>query len=76
MKKPVSVFPKNLLASTDIAFDSDVMTKPPVRAALARLNAFLASRGARVRLVFLPAGAERENPCRSVLHPRDRRSRF
>ncbi len=41
---------------TYIAFDSDVMTKPPVRAALARLKAFLESRGARVRLVFLPAG--------------------
>ncbi len=41
---------------TSIAFDSDVMTKPPVRAALARLKAFLESRGARVRLVFLPAG--------------------
>jgi hypothetical protein len=30
---------------TFIAFDSDVMTKPPVRAALARLKAFLESRG-------------------------------
>jgi hypothetical protein len=41
---------------TYVAFDSDVMTKPDVRAALARLKAFLESRGARVWLVYLPAG--------------------
>lgn len=41
-----------------VAFDSDVMTKPGVRDALARLSAFLESRGARVRLVYLPAGPE------------------
>ncbi len=40
-----------------LAFDSDVMTKPAVYAALARLSAFLASRGARVRVVYLPPGA-------------------
>ncbi len=39
-----------------IAFDSDVMTNPSVRVALVRLKAFLESRGARARLVFLPAG--------------------
>ena len=39
---------------TIIAFDSDVMTKREVRGALSRLKAFLASRGARVSLIFLP----------------------
>jgi len=39
-----------------IAFDSDVMTNPGVREALARLRAFLESRRARVRLVYLPSG--------------------
>lgn len=39
-----------------VVFDSDVMTKPAVHAALARLKAFLEHRGARVLLVYLPAG--------------------
>ncbi len=37
-----------------IAFDSDVMTKRDVRAALSRFGAFLASRRAEVRYVHLP----------------------
>lgn len=37
-------------------FDSDVMTKPEVHAALARLKGFLESRGAKVQLIYLPAG--------------------
>lgn len=41
---------------THIAFDSDVMTNPAVGEALARLKAFLESRRAQVRLVYLPAG--------------------
>jgi hypothetical protein len=40
-----------------IVFDSDVMLKPQVHAALARLRAVLARRGAEVALVYLPAGA-------------------
>ncbi len=39
----------------DIVFDSDVMTKPAVHGALARLKAFLEGRGARVLLVYLPS---------------------
>ena len=39
-----------------IAYDSDVMLKPEVHDALARLGAFLASRGAKVRYVYLPPG--------------------
>lgn len=39
-----------------LVFDSDVMTKPAVHNALARLKAFLASRGADVLIVYLPAG--------------------
>jgi hypothetical protein len=39
-----------------LAFDSDVMTKREVYAALARLGAFLTSRGAHVRYVYLPSG--------------------
>jgi hypothetical protein len=39
-----------------IVFDSDVMEKPEVYAALSRLKAFLESRGAAVRLIYLPAG--------------------
>ena len=37
-----------------IVFDSDVMTKPAVHAALLRLKAFLETRQAKVRLVYLP----------------------
>jgi len=37
-----------------LAFDSDVMTKPAVHAALARLRRFLQSRGAVVKVVYLP----------------------
>jgi putative DNA primase/helicase len=43
-----------------IAFDSDVMTKPPVAQALERLKAFLESRRSHVQLVYLPAGPEGE----------------
>lgn len=39
-----------------IAFDSDVMQKREVHAALARLRAFLEQRGASVQLIYLPAG--------------------
>jgi hypothetical protein len=39
-----------------IAFDSDVTQKREVRAALDRLKTFLEARGARVRIVRLPAG--------------------
>jgi hypothetical protein len=39
-----------------LAFDSDVMTKPTVFAALERLGSFLGSRKAIVRYVYLPAG--------------------
>lgn len=37
-----------------ICFDSDVMTKPPVHQAMARLRAFLEQRDARVQLIYLP----------------------
>ena len=37
-----------------ICFDSDVMTKPAVHAALTRLKSFLEQRGADVALVYLP----------------------
>ena len=40
-----------------IVFDSDVMTKTAVHAALGRLKAFLESRGARVRVIYLPPEA-------------------
>ena len=39
-----------------IVFDSDVMTKISVHQALARLKAFLESRGGHVQLIYLPAG--------------------
>jgi hypothetical protein len=39
-----------------IAFDSDVMTKREVHAALGRLGQFLTSRGVQVCFVYLPAG--------------------
>ncbi len=41
-----------------IAFDSDVMTKGSVRAALTRLTSWLDYRGAKVRHVILPAGED------------------
>jgi Domain of unknown function (DUF3854)/Helix-turn-helix domain len=41
---------------TYIAFDSDVSTKPEVALALERLRKFLESRGARVHVLYLPAG--------------------
>jgi hypothetical protein len=37
-----------------VVFDSDVMTKPEVQAALRRLKAFLERRGARVFVVYMP----------------------
>jgi hypothetical protein len=40
-----------------ICFDSDVMEKDAVRLAMKRLRAFLESRGADVRLIYLTAGA-------------------
>ena len=39
-----------------IAFDSDVMLKPQVHQALARLKAFLEQRGAQVSVIYLPPG--------------------
>ena len=39
-----------------ICFDSDVMTKPHVHGALARLKAFLEQRGAQVGVIYLPPG--------------------
>jgi hypothetical protein len=39
-----------------LCFDSDVITKPQVRQALERLSAFLASRGATVKVLLLPIG--------------------
>lgn len=39
-----------------IAFDSDVMRKPGVHAALIRLKPFLEGRGADVALIYLPSG--------------------
>jgi len=39
-----------------IVFDSDVMEKKSVYAAMKRLKAFLESRGADVKIVYLPAG--------------------
>ncbi len=39
-----------------VAFDSDVMEKQAVHAALARLKGFLESRQANVRLIYLPPG--------------------
>src|SRR5215217_2910130 len=39
-----------------IVFDSDVMEKSEVHAALSRLKAFLESRGAAVSLIYLPPG--------------------
>ena len=41
-----------------IAFDSDVMLKPTVHAALARLGRFLRGRHAVVRYVYLPAESD------------------
>ncbi len=41
-----------------IVFDSDVMMKPQVHAALARLKTFLEARKAHVALVYLPAGPQ------------------
>ena len=39
-----------------IVFDSDVMLKPGVHAALSRLKPFLESRGADVAIIYLPSG--------------------
>src|SRR5581483_4205999 len=41
-----------------ICFDSDVMLKAPVHAAMARLADFLQSRGARVAYIYLPPAAD------------------
>lgn len=43
-----------------LVFDSDVMTKAAVHAALTRLRGFLESRKARVKIVYLPEGPEGE----------------
>jgi hypothetical protein len=40
----------------NIAFDSDVMTKPAVHKSLKRLKGFLESRGADVNVIYLPPG--------------------
>ncbi len=39
-----------------LVFDSDVLQKPEVHAALVRLKAFLETRGAHVRVIYLPPG--------------------
>lgn len=39
-----------------VVFDSDVVAKPAVRAALVRLKAFLEQRGAKVKVLGLPSG--------------------
>src|SRR5215208_1216434 len=39
-----------------VVFDSDVMTKSAVQAALKKLVAFLVGRGAKVKIVYLPDG--------------------
>ncbi len=41
-----------------LAFDSDVMTKGSVYGALSRLKAFLESRKAKVKVIYLPEGAK------------------
>ncbi len=41
-----------------VVFDSDVMTKPPVFEALKRLRSFLESRGAHIKVVYLPDGPD------------------
>ncbi len=41
-----------------LAFDSDVMQKRDVHTALARLKAFLETRGAHMRVVYLPANGD------------------
>jgi hypothetical protein len=40
----------------NVVFDSDVMLKPQVHQALSRLKGFLETRGAEVRIVYLPHG--------------------
>ena len=39
-----------------LVFDSDLMTKPSVHAALSRLKGFLEQRGAKVLVIYLPTG--------------------
>lgn len=41
-----------------LAFDSDVMTKPAVHAALRELRDYLSGRGADVLVMYLPSGAD------------------
>jgi hypothetical protein len=41
-----------------LVFDSDVMVKPPVHQALARLKAFLEGRGAHVAVIYLPPAGD------------------
>lgn len=43
-----------------IVFDSDVMQKPSVHGALVRLKGFLETRGAKVKLVYLPDGEDQK----------------
>ena len=43
-----------MIRTVNIVFDSDVMTKEKVHAALVRLKGFLESRGASVRVIYLP----------------------
>ncbi|MGI8827864.1 MAG: DUF3854 domain-containing protein [Chloroflexota bacterium] len=43
-----------------IAFDSDIVGKPQVRGALRGLKNFLERRGAKVRIITLPAGSDSE----------------
>ena len=48
-----------------VVFDSDVMTKIEVYRALVRLRDFLESRGAKVRLTYLPPGDRGQKPQRA-----------
>ena len=56
MRSPIGRQLRLKVAIVYLAFDSDVMTKREVYAALVRLGAFLTSRGAHVHYVYLPSG--------------------
>ena len=49
-------------ARTSIVFDSDVMVKHQVRAVLLRLKSVLESRGAKVKIILLPAQLQGRRP--------------
>jgi hypothetical protein len=54
--------PANVHARTSIVFDSDVMVKHQVRAVLLRLKSVLESRGAKVKIILLPAQLQGGRP--------------